>query len=86
VALYSALSAARIDISLNTIGSRLGVATVQVSTRLETVMIRLNQYALTVKFKVYETITIRRGLSSASLVEIYRNGLPSVSPTVYSFF
>jgi hypothetical protein len=67
VALYSALSAARTDISPNTVGSRLGVATVQVSTRLETVMIRLNQYALAVKFEVYEITTIRRGLSSVSL-------------------
>jgi hypothetical protein len=74
------------DISLNTIGSRLGVATVQVSTRLETVLIRPNQYALTIKFEVYEIITIRRGLSSASLVEMYENRLPSVLLTVYSFF
>jgi hypothetical protein len=86
VALYSALSATRIDISLNTIGSRLGVATIQASTRLETVLIRLNQYALAVKFKVYEIITIRRGLSSASLLEIYKNRLPSVLLTVYPFF
>jgi hypothetical protein len=86
VALYSTLSATCIDILLNTIGLRLGVATIQVSIRLETIIIRLNQYALTVKFEVYETITLRRGLSSTSLVEIYRNRLPSVSPTVYSFF
>ena len=86
MALYSALSAAHTDISPNTVGSRLGVATVQVSTRLETVMIRLNQYALAVKFKEYEITTTRRGLSSASLVETYKNRLPSVLLTVYPFF
>jgi hypothetical protein len=86
MALYSALSATHTDISLNTIGSRLGVATIQASTRLETILIRPNQYALAVKFKVYEIITTRRSLSSTSLVEIYENRLPSVSLTVYSFF
>ena len=49
------------------------MATIQVSMRLETVMIRLNQYALDVKFEVYEITTTRRGLSSASLVEMYEN-------------
>jgi hypothetical protein len=50
------------------------------------VTIRPNQYALTIKFKVYEIITIRRGLSSTSLIEIYKNRLLSVLLTVYSFF
>ena len=86
MALYSALSATRTDTSLNTVGSRLGVATVQASTRLETVLIRPNQYALAVKFEVYEITTTRRGLSSTSLIEIYKNRLPSVLSTVYSFF
>jgi hypothetical protein len=86
VALYSTLSATRIDTSPNTIGSRLGVATVQASTRLETVLIRPNQYTLAVKFEVYKIITTRRGLSSASLIEIYKNRLPSVLLTVYPFF
>ena len=86
MALYSTLSATCTDISLNTIRSRLGVATVQVSTRLETVMIRLNQYTLTVKFKVYEITTIRCSLNSVSPVRMYENRLPSVLLTVYSFF
>jgi len=86
MALYSALSATRIDISLNTIGLRLGVATIQASTRLETILIRPNQYTLAVKFKVYKIITIRYSLSSTSLIEIYKNRLSSVLLTVYSFF
>ena len=86
MALYSALSAVCTDISLNTIGSRLGVATIQASTRLETILIRLNQYALAVKSKAYEITTTRRSLSSASLVETYENRLPSVLLTVYPFF
>jgi hypothetical protein len=86
MALYSALSATCIDISLNTIGSRLGIATIQASTRLETVLIRPNQYALTVKFEVYKIITTRRGLSSASLIGIYKNRLLSILLTIYTFF
>ena len=49
------------------------MATIQASTRLETVLIRPNQYALAIKFEVYEITTTRRGLSSASLVEMYEN-------------
>ena len=86
MALYSTLSATYIDTLLNTIRLRLGVATIQVSMRLKTVIIRLNQYTLTVKFKVYKIITIRRSLSSVSLVRIYKNRLLSVLLTVYSFF
>jgi hypothetical protein len=86
MALYSTLSATYIDISLNTIGLRLGVATIQASTRLETVLIRPNQYTLAIKFKVYEIITTRRGLSSTSLIEIYKNRLTSILLTIYSFF
>ena len=86
MALYSTLSVTYIDISPNTTGLRLGVATVQASTRLETVLIRPNQYALTVKFKAYEIITTRHSLSSVSLVEMYENRLPSVLLTVYPFF
>ena len=86
MALYSTLSTTYTDISLNTTGSRLGVATIQASTRLKTVLIRLNQYTLAIKFKVYEITTIRHSLSSVSLVEIYKNRLPSVLLTVYSFF
>jgi hypothetical protein len=74
------------DISPNTIGSRLGVATVQASTRLETILIRPNQYTLAIKSKVYEITTTRRSLSSTSLVETYENRLPSVLLTVYPFF
>jgi hypothetical protein len=77
VALYSTLSTTYIDISLNTIGSRLGVATVQVSTRLKTVIIRLNQYTFTVKFKVYKIITTRRSLNSVNPIGIYKNRLHS---------
>jgi hypothetical protein len=86
VASYSALSTIHIDISLNTIGSRLGVTTIQASTRLETILIRLNQYTLAVKSKVYEIITTRHSLSSTSLIETYENRLPSVLLTVYPFF
>jgi hypothetical protein len=86
VALYSTLSAVLTDISLNTIGLRLGVATVLVYRRLVTVIIKLSQYTLTIKPRVYQSTTIRRGLSSVSLIEIYRYRLPSVSRTAYSFF
>jgi hypothetical protein len=86
MALYSTLSTTCIDISLNTIGSRLGVATIQASIRLKTILIRPNQYTLAIKFKVYEIITIRCSLSSTSLIEIYKNRLPSVLLTVNSFF
>jgi hypothetical protein len=44
--LCSALSAARTDISPNTAGLRLGVATMLVHTRLETVITKLSQCAL----------------------------------------
>ena len=86
MALYSTLSVTYIDILLNTTGLRLGVATIQASTRLKTVLIRLNQYTLAIKFKVYKITTTRRSLSSTSLIEIYKNRLPSVLLTVYSFF
>ena len=86
MALYSTLSTTYTDISLNTIRSRLGVATVQASTKLKTILIRPNQYAFTVKFKVDEIITIRYSLSSVSLIEIYENRSPSVLLTAYSFF
>ena len=83
MALYSALSTVYIDTSLNTTGLRLGVATIQACMRLETVTIRLNQYTLTIKLKVYKITTIRRSLSSVRLVEIYRNRLPFVLLTAY---
>ena len=86
MALYSTLSVTYIDILLNTTGLRLGVATIQPSTRLETILIRPNQYTFTVKLEVYEIITIRHSLSSTSLTEIYENRLSSVLLTVYPFF
>ena len=64
MAWYSALSAVRTDISPNTIGLRLDVATVLAYTRLETVTIRQRQCALAVKLVVHGNTTIRRGLSS----------------------
>ena len=64
MAWYSALSAVRTDISPNTIGLRLGVATVLAHTRLETETTRPNQCALAVKLVVHGNTTIRRGLSS----------------------
>jgi hypothetical protein len=57
------------------------VATVLVHTRLATVITKLSQYALAVKLRVYQSTIIRRGLSSVSLVEMYRCRLPSVSLT-----
>ena len=41
-------------------------------TRLATVITKLSQYALAVKLRVNQSTIIRRGLSSVSLVEIYR--------------
>jgi hypothetical protein len=69
------------DISPNTAGLRLGVATVLAHTRLETVTIRLSQCALAVKLEIYQNTTTRRGLSSVSLVETYGCRFPSVSLT-----
>jgi hypothetical protein len=63
------------------VGLRIVAATVLAHTRLETVMIRLNQCALAVRLKVRQNTTIRRGLSSVSLVEMCRCRLPSVSLT-----
>lgn len=79
MAWYSALSAVRIDISPNTAGLRLDMATVLAYTRLETVTIRQSQYTLAVKLVVHGNTTIRRGLSSVRLVERYESRLPSVS-------
>jgi hypothetical protein len=81
VAWYSTLSAVCIDISLNTIGLRLDVATVLAYMRLKTVTIRQSQCALTVKLIVHGNTTIKRGLSSVRLVERYGSRLPSVSLT-----
>ena len=86
MALFSALSAARTDISPNTAGLRLDVATVLAHTRLETVTIRQSQCALAVKLVVHGNTIIRRGLSSVQLVERYENRLPSVSLTAQPFF
>jgi hypothetical protein len=62
------------------------VATVLAYTRLETVTTRPSFCALTVKLKVHQNITIKRSLSSVSLVETYRCRLPSVSLTAHSSF
>ena len=86
MALYSALSPVRTDILPSTAGLRLGVATVLVHTRLQTVTTKLSQFAPAVKFVVHQSITIKHGLSSARLEEVYGCILPSVSLTAHLFF